>query len=353
MSTIGIVTIGRNEGDRLRRGLLSKLGRGLPVVYVDSNSTDGSAQMARSLGVEVIELDPSSPVGVPRARNEGFQRLMQIDPEIRYVQFIDGDCELVDGWLDQAVRALEERPEVGLVTGRRRERFRDASIYNRLADLEWDTPVGEIHGSHGDVMVRAQTFREIGGFDPAVLVSEDYELCLRLRKGGSILLRIDGEVSVHDMAMTRFGQWWWRTVRSGYGYADGAYLHGKSPERHCVRDVRSIVFWGMVLPLLAFGLAWPTRGTSLALCSAYSLLYWRVRRYALSRGWSPSDAHLYGLWTVLAKFPMAVGLVTYWSRLVRRRPKQIIEYKGSESDRILVAASPGSSALERQPCREG
>ena len=331
MSALGIVTIGRNEGERLRRGLMSLVGRGVPVVYVDSNSTDGSAQLARSLGAEVVELDPSRPIGVPRARNEGFERLQQIAPAISYVQFLDGDCEMVEGWLNQAIRLFDERPEVGLVTGRRRERYPNASIYNRLADLEWDMPVGEIKGSHGDVMVRVEAFRQIGGFDEAVLVAEDYELCLRLRKRGWILLRIDAEMTVHDMAMTRFGQWWRRSVRAGYGYADGAYLHGKPPERHFVREVRSIVFWGIFLPLFVFALAWPTRGVSLALLMGYPLLYFRTQRYALNRGWSLPDARLYALAAVLAKFPMAVGLLIYWFRLLARRPKQIIEYKGRSS----------------------
>ena len=44
MSDIGIVAIGRNEGERLRRCLNSVIGRGLRVVYVDSNSTDDSVQ---------------------------------------------------------------------------------------------------------------------------------------------------------------------------------------------------------------------------------------------------------------------------------------------------------------------
>jgi GT2 family glycosyltransferase len=344
MSTIGIVTIGRNEGDRLRRGLKSKLGRSLPVVYVDSNSSDGSAQMARSLGAEVVELDPSSPIGVPRARNEGFQRLTQIDPEIRYVQFLDGDCEMVDGWLEQAIQVLEGRPEVALVTGRRRERFPDATIYNRLADLEWDTPVGEMKGSHGDVMVRTEAFRQIGGFDADVLVGEDFELCLRLRQKGWILLRIAGEMSVHDIAMTRFGQWWRRTVRAGYGYADGAYLHGKSPERYFVREVRSIVFWGIFLPAVVLGLAWPTRGGSFALLAGYALPYYSARRYALKRAWSRSDARLYALAAVLAKFPMAVGFLIYSFRLLARRPKQIIEYKGGGPPTSMATSAPASHA---------
>ena len=172
---------------------------------------------------------------------------------------MDGDCEVVDGWLDKARVVLEQRPDVAVVTGRRRERFPEVSVYNRLADLEWEGPVGEIKVSHGDIMIRADAFRDLGGFDEAVLVGEDYDLCLRLRKRGWILIRIDAEMTLHDMAMTRFGQWWRRTVRSGYGYADGAYLHGKPPERHYVREVRSILFWGLALPLAILVLAWPTR----------------------------------------------------------------------------------------------
>jgi GT2 family glycosyltransferase len=331
MSQLGIVTIGRNEGERLRRCLNSLVGHGLPVVYVDSNSNDGSVELARSLGVEVVELDTSRPIGASRARDEGFERLCQIDPEIRFVQFVDGDCELIDGWLQRGLRVLEDRPDVALVTGRRRERFPTRSAYNRLADLEWDMPIGEIEGSHGDIMVRADAFRQVGGFDPAVLVGEDYELCLRLRKAGYVLLRIDAEMTLHDMAMTRFGQWWWRQVRAGYGYADGAQLHGRSPERFWVREVCSVLFWGVGLPVLILALAWPTRGASLLLLAGYLVLYWRIRRYAIRRGWSEPDARLFARWCIFAKFPHALGLFTYWRRRIARHERQIIEYKGAEA----------------------
>ncbi len=329
MSQLGIVTIGRNEGERLQRCLTSVVGRGLPVVYVDSGSTDGSAEMARSLSAGVIELDDSQPVSAPRARNEGFERLCQIDPDFGFVQFVDGDCEVVNGWLERALRVLEERPDVALVSGRRRERFRERSIYNRLADLEWDLPVGEIKGAHGDMMVRAKAFRQVGGFDAAVPVSEDYDLCVRLRNQGWILLRIDQEMTLHDMAMTQFSQWWWRSVRSGYGYANAVMLHGRSPERHFVRDVRSILFWGLAVPLAILLLAWPTRGASLIFLGGYILLYWRIRRYGARRGWSAPDARLYALWCVLSKFPMLIGLFVYWYRRITRHPKRIIEYKGA------------------------
>ena len=168
---------------------------------------------------------------------------------------------------------------MALVTGRRRERFPEASPYKKLADLEWDMPPGEVQGTHGDIMVRVEAFRQVGGFDPAVLVSEDYELCVRLRRAGYHLLRIDADLSLHDMPMTRFKQWWLRSVRTGYGYADGARLHGRPPERHCIREVRSILFWGVALPAIVLALAWPTRGASLLLLAGYLVMYWRVRRY--------------------------------------------------------------------------
>jgi GT2 family glycosyltransferase len=327
MSQLGIVTIGRNEGERLRRCLTSLVGRGTPVVYVDSNSTDGSVGLARSLGAEVVELDLSQPVCVPRARNEGFDRLLQLDPGIRFVQFVDGDCEVVDGWLVQARSVLESRPEVALVTGRRRERFPEKSVYNRLADIEWDMPVGEIKGSHGDIMVRADAFRQAGGFDASVLVGEDYDLCLRLRKNGWILLRIDAEMTLHDMAMTRFGQWWRRCVRSGYGFAEGALLHGKGAERHWVRDVRSIIFWGIVLPLTIVALAWPTRGLSLLLALAYPLQMWRIARRHQKAGMTARDAWLLGVSCPLSRFPHAVGLLRYWIGRPLGWNRRIIEYK--------------------------
>ena len=146
MSQMGIVTIGRNKGERLVCCLTSLVGRGMPVVYVDSNSTDDSVESGAVPGRGGGRARPRSAGMRPRARNEGFERLCQIDPEVRFVQFVDGDCEVVDGWLDQARRVLEERQDVALVTGRRRERFPEKSIYNRLADIEWDMPSGRDQG---------------------------------------------------------------------------------------------------------------------------------------------------------------------------------------------------------------
>jgi GT2 family glycosyltransferase len=330
MSDLGIVTIGRNEGERLCRCLDSLVGRGLLVVYVDSNSTDGSVELARSMGVEVVELDLSLPFTAARARNAGFERLMQLNPGIAFVQVVDSDCEVAPGWLDRARAMLEQRPDVAVVYGRRRERYRDQTVYNRLADLEWDMPIGEVKACGGDAMILMEAFRRVAGYDPSIIAAEDDELCLRIRGEGWKVLRIDAEMTVHDMAMTRFAQWWRRAIRCGHAYAEGSARYGRTPERHFVRQMHSTIFWGVLLPLLAFGLAWSTRGASLVLLCGYLVLFWKTERYyRLHRNWPASDARLYATFCVLAKFPHVAGMAKYWSRRIRGKPAQIIEYRGT------------------------
>ena len=330
MSALGVIAIGRNEGERLRLCLESVMGRGLFIVYVDSGSVDGSVELARSLGADVVELDLSRPFTAARARNEGFERLCQINPQVRFVQFIDGDCEVAERWLEKAREVLEENFEVGVVCGRRRERFPEQTVYNHLADLEWDTAVGEAKACGGDAMMRVSAFRAAGGFDPTLIAGEEPDLCLRMRGQGWRVLRIDADMALHDMAMTRFEQWWKRCVRTGHAYAEGSAMHGRTPERHYVRQTRSAVFWGILIPLAALLLAWPTWGLSLGLLAGYLFLYRRTRRYyAVQRGWSLPDARLYAVWIVLAKFPQAVGVIRYWLGRLSGKRSLVIEHRGS------------------------
>ena len=87
---VGVVVIGRNEGERLKRclGSIQKQHSG-PVVYVDSGSTDGSAVYARSIGVEVVDLDISIPFTMARGRNAGLKQLVKKYPQCHFVQFIE------------------------------------------------------------------------------------------------------------------------------------------------------------------------------------------------------------------------------------------------------------------------
>ncbi|MFT3789251.1 MAG: glycosyltransferase [Tepidisphaeraceae bacterium] len=53
---VGLVAIGRNEGERLRRCLAAAKREGLFIVYVDSGSTDGSVEVAEQHDALVVEL---------------------------------------------------------------------------------------------------------------------------------------------------------------------------------------------------------------------------------------------------------------------------------------------------------
>lgn len=251
MNNTAVVIIGRNEGERLRRCLPSIAYSGYPVVYVDSGSTDGSPNFARSLGVHVVELDSAKPFTAARGRNSGFEWLMHIDPTVQFVQFVDGDCELSAGWLEKAVKFLKSRQDVATVCGRLRERNRDASIYHRLCDLEWDRPAGDTQSCGGIAMMRVSALRQVGGFREDLSAGEEPELCLRLRRAGWRIWRDAAEMAVHDAGMTRFGQWWKRGVRWGYGALEVMSRFDLGGETAFARQVRSARLWTLVWPFVA------------------------------------------------------------------------------------------------------
>lgn len=300
MSNVGLVAIGRNEGQRLRACLEAARAHGLAMVYVDSNSTDDSVALAKSLGAEVVQLDLSIPFTAARARNEGVARLLQMRPKLEFIQFVDGDCELRPDWIADALTAFAAKPKAAVICGRRRERYPDASRYNALADMEWNTPIGQALSSGGDALIRRTAFEEVKGYNPAVIAGEEPEMCVRLRERGYEIWRIDAEMTLHDAAMTRFGQWWKRTIRGGHAYAEGYHRHGAPPERFNRREVISNYVWAIAWPL------WP-------------LLWVKIYR--------SSKSAQYATFTTLAKWPMALGQLKFqWHRL-RGKKSQIIEYK--------------------------
>lgn len=325
MAGLGAVVIGRNEGDRFVRCLQSLVGKVNPIVYVDSGSTDGSIEVAKSRGVEVVDLDTSIPFTAARARNAGYERLRAIAPATELVMFVDGDCEVDEHWFPAATNFLAQSEQYGVVCGRRRERFPEASVYNYLCDVEWDTPIGDAKACGGDAIMRVNAFDSVGGFNATLIAGEEPELCVRLRAAGWKIRRIDQEMTLHDADMTRFSQWWMRAVRSGHAFAEGAAMHGDTEERHFVRESRRAVLWGLVLPAVALGGAPFTRGASLGLALLYPLsatrTALRLRREEIERPWATAA------FMVLSKFPETQGWLRYHRNRRRGKRSTLIEYK--------------------------
>jgi glycosyltransferase involved in cell wall biosynthesis len=319
----GAVAIGRNEGERLRQCLKS-LSAVAVVVYVDSGSTDGSAQLARDLGADVIELDLSTPFTAARARNAGFRRLREMAPDLPYVQFVDGDCELIDGWSEHAISFLDARDDVGAVCGRLRERYPEQSVYNWLCEREWDRPAGEVRACGGIAVMRANALEAVGGFRDDLIAGEEPELCIRLRAAGHRIWRLDFEMALHDAAMKRFGQWWRRALRGGYACAQGAYLHGASPERHWVWESRRAWLWGVWLPLtcLVIGLAFEPWGWA-----AWLIFPLQILRQTMRNRGPVKQRALLALFQVLARFPEGCGQIMFMRDRLLGRQARVIEYK--------------------------
>jgi GT2 family glycosyltransferase len=294
------------------------------IVYVDSGSTDGSITAAKQIGASVVMLDLSQPFTAARARNEGVAALKALWSSIPFVQFVDGDCNLAPDWIDKACAFIEQRQDVAVVCGRRRERYQAASVYNRLFDIEWDTPIEEASACGGDALVRVAAFDAVGGFRAELIAGEEPELCVRLRESGWKIWRLDAEMTQHDAAMSRFGQWWVRSVRSGYGFAEVARLHRTSPFRIWARAIPSSIFWGGLLPvaIIVRGLIHP-----LLLCAA--LIYpLKVCWIAIRRGVSSPDVWTYAGLIVLAKSAHTQGILNFYLRRSRGQAAKLIEYKG-------------------------
>ncbi|HMC15502.1 MAG TPA: glycosyltransferase [Albitalea sp.] len=324
MTRPAVVAIGRNEGERLRRCIASVAGEASLVVYVDSGSTDGSLELARSSGASVVELDLALPFTAARARNEGLRRVCELAPDTAYVQFVDGDCEVIASWLPRAIDFLQSHPEAAAACGRRRERHPERSVYNMMCDLEWNTPIGPARACGGDVMMRVAALKEVGGYRDALIAGEEPELCVRLRAKGWQVWRLDAEMTLHDAALLRFGQWWKRTLRGGYAFAEGARLHGAPPERHWVRESRSAWLWGVAVPVVLCAVTWRFGPVALLAWAVYPL---QVLRLSL-RGPEPLKVRaVRATFLMLGKFAEAAGQLKYLLHRLAGVRGRIIEYK--------------------------
>lgn len=148
-------------------------------------------------------------------------------------------------------------------------------------------------------------------------------MCVRLRAAGWRIWRLADEMSLHDAAITRFGQWWRRSVRTGHAFAEVSARHRASPFGIWKDAVRRILLWGLVLPLVALAGALLVHPAALLLLLLYPLQVMRIaRREGGGRmGWT------YGLFTVLGKFPELQGVARYYLGRLSGRRTGLLEYK--------------------------
>ena len=324
-AAVGFVVIGRNEGPRLEHCLRSVLSVSDRIVYADSASTDSSAALAEQLGAIVVVLPDDGQLSAARGRNAGYAMLKERFPQCDVVQFLDGDCILQPGWIEAAVAFLGDHPDVAVVCGRRFEAQPDASVYNALCDAEWNTPAGEATECGGDALVRTRAFEQVGGYRSALRAGEEPEMTARMRAAGWKIWRMDALMTEHDARILSLRQWWRRTQRGGYGYAQTWEATKGLPQRLYARNLRSAVLWAIVLPLLVLAAAIAARAPLilLALPLLYGLQLVRIARWTRHSGrmrWIGAGMLL------LAKFPEAIGACRYF---IAGKGHTVPEYKSN------------------------
>jgi len=331
---LGLVVIGRNEGDRLVRCLASV--RSIPNrVYVDSGSTDGSVGAAVREGVSVVELEIPPGFTAARARNAGLAKLLAQYPDLEFVQMVDGDCEIHQDWIPAGLAALRGEPRLAAVYGRLRERFPTRSVYNAICDNDWNVPIGEAEIIGGIVLLRVSALRQANFYDPTIIAGEEPDLAMRLRKSGWQLRRIDAEMGSHDADMTRFTQWWTRARRTGHAFGELAYRHPDARKPNLPRTILSIIFWGGFVP--------PAMATVVALAIYDSPSWWfvvglalltwpvrviRITRRRLARGLTLKVASASAVLLTIGKLPEFIGFVQYHRNRLMGRASRLIEHKG-------------------------
>jgi GT2 family glycosyltransferase len=317
---IGVVVIGRNEGERLQTCLDSIVGKADCIVYVDSASSDGSAEVARNAGIDAIELDNSQPYTAARSRNAGYSHIRELMPALDFVQFVDGDCIVDPDWLDAAAAFMGVRTDVAAVCGRLRERFPDKTVYNLLCDMEWDLPSGETGACGGNAFMRAEIFQQSGGFREDLIAGEEPELCLRLRDSGWKIWRLRDEMVLHDADMTHFSQFWTRSVRAGYTFAEGVHRLG----RDCRRERNRALVWGLGIPVIL--ILGSLLSVPMALFSG-SIYLLQMLRLASREKFGYRNNMIYAWFEVLGRFPEMCGVIKYYFNLATGRTTDLIEYK--------------------------
>ena len=323
---ICVVVIGRNEGERLTRCLESVRAADYPVeaiqlIYVDTDSTDDSCERARQIGATVVQIHPERP-SAAAGRNAGL-KVAKFD----LVQFLDGDTILNGGWLRRGVAALGD-PSLAGVFGRREEMAKDASIYNFWAHHDWYGSPGPAASCGGDVLFRKQALDAVGGYDESLIAGEEMDLCHRIRaKTGLGMFAVDASMTLHDMNMTHWRQYWRRCIRTGHAYAEvgGRYADLRRWRRARWRNLAyaatapiavagSLVLWSF----------WPVVLSIVLLVSAWIRNAWRMR----ARLGTLRDALRYSASHYLAKTPTAIGQCSYWLRAAFKKPPQrLIEYR--------------------------
>ena len=204
-----------------------------------------------------LALDPTRPFSAARARNEGFQALVAARPELRFVQFLDGDCTLLPGWLEAARTGHGRRCGA---CHRRRSAARTAPRGLRLQPPL--RPRMALAARRPDQLRRAR--RHHARARRCVRPPRRLQRAGHRRRGLRVRRsRRDGRASRSPRSASRWPPTTPTSTASRSGGAvrfavatrsvSGSACTAASAMRDCARERRSVLVWGLALPATIAG----------------------------------------------------------------------------------------------------
>jgi GT2 family glycosyltransferase len=198
---VSIIILSFNTKELLRSSLASvykHLSEAFEVIIVDNNSHDDSVAMIKKEFPKVHVIENKENVGFAKGVNLGANRA-----EGDYLLFLNSDAELMDDHVFKMVAYMKEHTKAGVVggnlleqAGRTSRSYGDFYTLQAVASLLFGGAKKQASpsGTHpklvdwvsgGYMLVRADIFRSLGGFDEAFFMYiEDMELCYRMKKEG-------------------------------------------------------------------------------------------------------------------------------------------------------------------------
>lgn len=329
---ISVIVIGRNEGARLQRCLTSVIAANWThlkweMIYVDSQSSDGSPALAAGLGARVLDLGGARP-SAAAARNIGCKAA-----RASLLLLLDGDTVLEPDFVRQALPVLEADERLVAVWGHRREIEPQQSLYTSVLDLDWIFATGRVDYFGGDVLLRRSALLEVNGFDDGLVAGEEPELCRRLRECGWEIEHVDLPMTRHELGIHSWRGWWRRAERAGLAYAQVSARFAGTPDPFWKREARRNRLHAALILLLASSL--PVLlylQQTMVLGALLILVVLVLGRSARRCAWKcPGDTRLgwlYALHSHLQQLPILWGQWR-WHRLQHRNESpRLIEYKG-------------------------
>lgn len=198
---LSVIIVARNEERNIVRCISSVLKataslKDVEVLLVDSNSSDNTIEIAKQFPINIIRLKNGWQLSPSAGRFSGVNNTLG-----EYILIIDGDMELLDGWVDFALNYFMDHNKVAAVMGRHYDRYIQANMsYSSPQlrnDYKYSDKVEKIKYAFGSAIFRRSALLEVGNFHPYLRGEEEAEISYRLLKNGYELCILPHDAIFH------------------------------------------------------------------------------------------------------------------------------------------------------------